>query len=109
MIFSYRLTLTDEPMRLPSVKPKYSQVRLSTPSTNATPVYISGSPVDSESDTLRFAIAAGTKFPFKVSDLSQIWVTGTADDVLDVLCEQKTPKTEVKKIQGGENEPSQDK
>jgi len=96
MIFAYRLTLRTSPEQLPKLKPKYSQVRLSTPSTNSNPVYISGSPVDSESDTLRFAIAAGTRFPFKVSDLSQIWVSGSADDVLDVLCEEKPKRKEAK-------------
>jgi len=80
-------------MQLPQVKPA-AAVRFSTPDTNAGSVYLSASPVNVEMVSHRFAIAADTRFPFKVSDLSLLWASGTAADVLDILCETK----------GGDNE-----
>lgn len=95
--------MTAKPMQLPAVKPRYSQVRLSAPSTNSGAVYLSDTPVNSEATALRFAVAAGTKFPLKLSDLSLLYAYGTAGDYLDMLCEQKISKKEEK-----ENESSND-
>ena len=91
-------------MQLPAVKPRYSQVRFATPSTNSGAIYLSDTPVNSEATSLRFAVAAGTKFPLKLSDLNLLFAYGTAGDYLDMLCEQRLTKKEVKEI-----EPSNDK
>lgn len=95
MIFAYRLTLTGEAMQLPTVKPKY-EMSFSTPSTNAGSVYLADSPVSAESVSFRYAIAAGKDFPLKVTNLSKLYAYGTATDVLDMICEVKEGKKNVK-------------
>ena len=74
-------------MQLPKVRPLFRQARFSTPSTNSDVIYLAGADLESQSASLRFAIAAGKEFPLPISDLSLIYVYGTADDVLDVICE----------------------
>lgn len=102
MIFAYRLILTGSPQQLPSVKPKFNEVWFSTPSTNSGSVFLSDVPVNTETETTRYAIPADTRFPFKVTDLSELYVDGTSGDYLDLICEERVkplplPKLEVKK------------
>lgn len=86
MIFAFRLTMTSEAQQLPRVRPKH-EVRLSTPSGNSDTIYLSDSPVNAGVTSARFAIPPNARFPLKVSDLSLLWVSGTAADALDLLCE----------------------
>jgi len=87
MIFAHRIVLTGEAVQLPSIRPRFNEARLSTPSSNSNAVHVANSPVNTETANVRFAIPAGSQFNLKVSDLSQLWIDGTASDALDLLTE----------------------
>lgn len=107
MIFAFRLTLTGSPMQLPSVKPKLGECRFSTPSGNASAVYLADSPASVEAVSNRFAIAAGKEFPFKISDLSQLYADGTSGDYLDMITETDSTVPE-QALQVKEPEPEEE-
>ena len=107
MIFAFRLTLTGSPQQLSNVVPKFNEVRFSTPA-NSGVVYLADTPAGVEAVSNRFAIPAGKVFPFKISDLSQLWANGTTGDCLDMITEteqalldMKEPVPEIKQ-EGGQ-------
>lgn len=107
MVFTFRLVLTSTPQQLPKVMPKFNEARFSTPAGNSAVVYLSYSPITAETVATRFEIAAGKDFPLKVSDLSLIYVHGTAADVLDVVCETELMVASAEAVQINEPEEEQ--
>lgn len=112
MIFAYRLTLTSTAQQLPKIAPKHGEIRFSTPSGNSGAIYLSDAPVNVASTTTRFAIPANRQFPFKITDLSQLYAHGTSGDYLDMITETDSMLAEAESVEirkkGGEDEPSQD-
>ena len=93
MLLAFRLTVVKggEPIEFPlgkNGKPKFSEVRVSTPATNAGNVYIGNSCVNAKFSSLRYAVASGKTFNLKLSTLEDLWLDADNDgDALDILTE----------------------
>lgn len=83
-----RLDIAGAPYQLESGKLVNNVISVYAPPTNATPVFIAGSPSACQSPPSRFAIAVGNWELIHVSELSLLWVWGgTVGDNLDFICE----------------------
>jgi hypothetical protein len=71
-------------VQLPVGKPKFGEVRLRAAASNSGDIYLSDS---LPSATFRYAMPSSGEETVKISELSSLWVSGTANDVLSLLAE----------------------
>lgn len=90
MILALRLTIGSEPEQLPFAKLTQQSVRFRTPAGNSGDVYLANSYVSANDAGMRYSIPAGNTEKLELSNLDELWISGTLNDYLDLIAEIDT-------------------
>lgn len=92
MILALRLTVKSNPEQLPDRKLALQSVRFNTPLANTGDVYLANSYVSANDAEMRYALPAGVSEKLKLTNLAELWFSGTLDDYLYVIGEVEETK-----------------
>ena len=88
-ILGQTLAIGSEPKQLPYGQPMFGELNVTCPLANSGDVFLADSPVGCSTGP-RYVIAAGSEQTIKISEISNLYYFGTADDELAIFAEIKS-------------------